>query len=415
MLKLKVGTLFKAQDLSLSVKFLVVMAFTVVVSMTTTGLVADGSALAVIAAATIGSAVAGSALFIFTVVMPIRKLIAAMKLLSEAEWATDVPEVSKNGEIGAIATALLAFKKSGMDSEQIRAAETARRAKARTERREAMDVLAASFSTNVKDVIDSMAETVAGISKASAQLGSVAQVTGEKAATVMSASRNATNHVDEVAATAGELSASIDEIGRQMSQQQTVVNSAAAQAEQTNAIVRTLSDTTNRIGEVVTLISSIASQTNLLALNATIEAARAGEAGRGFAVVATEVKNLATQTAKATEEIAQQISAVQTATGQAVEAIQAITSTIDEVNTISTMIMAAVEEQSAATSGIARSVELAQQGSQNVASNIAGVTTAASDAGSAASKMLEASKSLATSSDRLRHQANEFIGQIKAA
>ncbi len=200
-----------------------------------------------------------------------------------------------------------------------------------------------------------------------------------------------------------------------MAQSSRIAASAVSEADKANTMVQGLAEASQKIGAVVALITDIANQTNLLALNATIEAARAGEAGKGFAVVAAEVKNLANQTAKATEEIGSQISGVQDATKNAVDAIQTIGKTIGEINGITSTIAAAVEEQSAATKEIARNVEQASTGTQEVTSNITGVSQAANDTGSAASQVLASARDLAQQSDALKAVVNSFLVNVKAA
>ncbi|HYD32419.1 MAG TPA: methyl-accepting chemotaxis protein [Azospirillaceae bacterium] len=200
-----------------------------------------------------------------------------------------------------------------------------------------------------------------------------------------------------------------------MSTDPSIARTASERAQVTNVTIQSLADQARNIGEVVELINGIASQTNLLALNATIEAARAGEAGKGFAVVASEVKNLANQTAKATEDISSQIAAMQQATGQAVDAIMEITHTIGEINEISTTIAAAVEEQDAATKEIARNVQQASSGTQEISTNIVGVQQVASGTGKAASQVLEAARELSHQSENLSHEVDRFIHQVRAS
>jgi methyl-accepting chemotaxis protein len=221
--------------------------------------------------------------------------------------------------------------------------------------------------------------------------------------------------VQTVAAATEQLSASIAEISRQVSESTTVARAAVEQAEQTNNEVNALAEAAQRIGDVVKLINNIAGQTNLLALNATIEAARAGEAGKGFAVVASEVKSLATQTAKATDEIAAQVTAIQGATSSAVKAIQDIGGTIVRVNQIAAAIAAAVEEQGAATREIARNVQHVSVGTIEVSTNIAGVSQAANETGSAAAEVHASASTLAQLSDALRSGFDRFVGNIRAA
>jgi methyl-accepting chemotaxis protein len=232
---------------------------------------------------------------------------------------------------------------------------------------------------------------------------------------VAAASTQASTNVETVAAAAEELAASIGEIGRQVAHSNQISRRAADEAGRTDADVQELAKTALRIGEVVSLISDIASQTNLLALNATIEAARAGEAGKGFAVVANEVKSLANQTARATEEISTQITAVQDQTKAVVDAIRSIGTVIDEVSSIAGAIAAAVEQQSAATQEIARNVEQAAAGTSEVSSTIAGVQQAAGDTGSAATTVLDAARLLSGQAGELRQAVDQFLADVKVA
>ena len=218
-----------------------------------------------------------------------------------------------------------------------------------------------------------------------------------------------------VASAAEQLSASIREIGQQVTNAAAIASEGAQQAGSTVQVVRGLDESAQRIGEVIRLINDVAAQTNLLALNATIEAARAGEAGKGFAVVAMEVKNLAAQTAKATEEIAAQINAVQAATGDVVRAIEGISETIARIDEISATIASSVEEQGAATGEIARNVQQAAQGTQEVSANISDVTQAAADTGRVASEIVSAASELTDQAERLREEVDRFIARVRAA
>ena len=217
-----------------------------------------------------------------------------------------------------------------------------------------------------------------------------------------------------VAAAAEELASSIQEISRQVTDSTRIAGEAVSEVEQTSAKIQGLSDAALRIGEVVTLITDIAEQTNLLALNATIEAARAGEAGKGFAVVASEVKNLASQTARATQEISQQITGIQSATRDSVTAISSINRTIGRMNEITASVAAAVEEQGAATAEIARNVEQAASGTQDVSTNIQGVTAAAGETSLASRQIQDAARNLSAQSERLQAEVGRFLAEVRA-
>jgi methyl-accepting chemotaxis protein len=276
-------------------------------------------------------------------------------------------------------------------------------------------MLADDFEKNVKSVVDQVASSAVQMTKSSAAMGVSADETMRQSTIVASASEQASANVQTVASAAEELTASIHEISRQVSESAAIARNAVDEAKRTSQQVDKLSTSAEKIGEVVKLISSIASQTNLLALNATIEAARAGDAGKGFAVVASEVKNLASQTARATDEIGSQISEIQSATGETVGAIRTIRETIERIDTIAAAIAAAVEEQGASTAEIARNVQQAAQGTQEVSQTISSVTLAAKDAGVSAKQMSGASAELSEESARLRQEVERFLASVRAA
>ena len=281
--------------------------------------------------------------------------------------------------------------------------------------RHRMEGLTQAFSDKVGHLVGLVSSAATQLQSTAQSMTGTADVTTRQASNVASAAEEASANVQTVASSAEELASSIAEISRQVAQSAKIASKAADDARRTDTVVRALADGARTIGEVVGLISNIAGQTNLLALNATIEAARAGDAGKGFAVVASEVKSLATQTAKATDQISQQISQIQAATAEAVAAIQGISSTIGEVNEIAAGIAAAVEEQGAATQEIARNVQRASSGTREVTTNIAGVSEGARSTGSAAGQVLGAAGELSRQSEQLSGEVRQFIAAVKAA
>ncbi len=269
-----------------------------------------------------------------------------------------------------------------------------------------------NMAKRVQEVVGIVASAAAEMEASAQSLAATAEETNRQATAVAAASEEASTNVQTVASATEELSASVSEIGKQVGESSRIAQQAVVEAERTNAAVKGLAEAADKIGAVVQLINDIASQTNLLALNATIEAARAGEAGKGFAVVASEVKTLANQTAKATEEIGAQIAAIQTATGDSVQAIQGIGATIKQINEIAAAIAAAVEEQGAATQEISRNVQQAAAGTTEVSTNIASVSQAATQTGSAAGEVLGAARELAGHGTKLNTEIEEFLRAV---
>jgi len=342
-------------------------------------------------------------------------LKTAMERLAKADLAVVVPGIGRRDEIGDMARAVQVFKDNGMEVQRLQAEARAQHEAATRNQHAARVQLADTFQTNVGGIVETVAAAAADMQAAARSMSTTAERTNEQAEAVASASSQATGNVQTVASAADELSASVAEIARQVATSAGIANGAVAQAGQTNEIVRGLADAAQSIGEVVGLIQSIAAQTNLLALNATIEAARAGDAGRGFAVVASEVKNLAAQTTRATEDIRGQIEGVQRATGEAVRAIGDIGTTIDQISEISGNIAAAVEQQGAATREIAGNVMQAAQGTSEVSRNIVGVTRASGEVGSAAVLVLESAEALSRQADTLRHEVGQFLRDVRSA
>ena len=357
----------------------------------------------------------GAAVYLFTVIKgSIEGLLADISQISNHEYAAQsVLGTQRTDEFGTVARALDETKAALAEGEnrerEQKAAETAQVEQRRVERMR----MAEQFETSVGAVVETVSAAASEMQTTARSVSTTADQTSQQATNVAAAAEQASANVQTVASAAEELSSSISEISRQVSQSTQVAGAAVAEVDGANEKVQGLAAAANKIGEVVALITDIADQTNLLALNATIEAARAGEAGKGFAVVASEVKNLANQTAKATEEISNQIGGIQGATQDAVQAIGSIGGIINQINEITSAIAAAVEEQGAATQEIARNVEQASSGTQEVSANIAQVTQAASETGSSATLILDAATELGSQSDRLNSEVNNFLVTIR--
>jgi len=346
---------------------------------------------------------------------PLDQMTRAMAALAGGDLDAAVPGTQRSDEIGEMAGAVQIFKDNAIEKMRLEEDQAAAAQRAEEEKRQTMNEMADRFERTVKEVVDGVGTAATEMQATSQQMSATAEETSRQSANVAAASDQATANVQTVAATAEELSASISEIGRQVMQSAKIAQNAVDETEATNETVKGLADAAAKIGEVVNLINDIAGQTNLLALNATIEAARAGEAGKGFAVVAQEVKNLANQTAKATEEISTQIGAVQEETNDAVTAIEKIRGIIGEVNDIATTISSAVEEQGVSTQEIARNVQQAAKGTQDVNSNIEAVSRAAGETGSAANQVLNASQDMARQAEGLRGEVDRFLAEVRIA
>jgi methyl-accepting chemotaxis protein len=342
-------------------------------------------------------------------------MVAAMTKLAAGDVKVTAPGLGRRDEIGEMADAVEVFKNNMIETERMRA-EQAEAEKLQAERRKAeMRQLADAFEGAVGEIVETVSQASTELEASATTLTSSAKRSQEVTTTVAAASEQASANVQSVATATEELSSSVNEISRQVQESARMAGEAVGQARTTNDRVGELSKAAGRIGDVVELINTIAGQTNLLALNATIEAARAGEAGRGFAVVASEVKALAEQTAKATGEISQQISGIQSATEDSVSAIREISGTIERLSEISSTIAAAVEEQGAATQEISRNVMQAAQGTQQVSDNIVDVQRGAGETGSASSQVLSAAQMLSGDSNRLKVEVEKFLSSVRAA
>jgi methyl-accepting chemotaxis protein len=346
---------------------------------------------------------------------PIRQMTLAMRRIAEGDLSAEIPAQKRRDELGAMAKALQVFKSNAEHVAEMRRAQEEQQLRSAEERRAELHSLAGRFEQSVMGVVDRVSISAQELSKSSGLLMQTATDTTGRTAQVAHQAQESAQNVATVASASEELASSISEIAEQAARSAVIAQEAEKRSHETSRTVNALSEAAQRIGHVVTLIQTIAEQTNLLALNATIEAARAGEAGRGFAVVASEVKSLAGQTAKATEEIGIQIQQIQTATTGAVGAIQAIGVTIEEVSAIATSIAAAVEEQRSVVDEIGRSTTEVAASTQAVNENIGTVQSGTQTTVAAAEQSRAAAEALRLEAQRLDEEVSAFLQTVRAA
>jgi methyl-accepting chemotaxis protein len=350
-----------------------------------------------------------------SIVRPVGGMTQAMEKLAGGNNDVEIPSRDGTDEIGSMAKAVEVFKQNAIERIRLEAEQKEAEKRSLAQRKAEMRKLADEFQAAVGSIVDTVSSASTELEAAAGTLTKTAETTQRLSNTVASASEEASSNVNSVASASEELAGSVNEIARQVQESSRIASEAVQQAAKTDSRIAELQQAGGRIGEVVKLITAIAEQTNLLALNATIEAARAGEAGKGFAVVASEVKALAAQTAKATDEIGTQISGMQAATQDSVAAIREISGTINRISEIASAIAAAVEEQGAATQEISRNVQQAARGTAEVATNITDVNRGAGETGSASAQVLSSAQSLSSESNHLKSEVDKFLATVRAA
>jgi len=370
--------------------------------------------IAAAAALLLGASVAASAAMIRGITRPLHALNGAMRALAGGALSTDIPALDRRDEVGEMAQAVAVFRENARVRARLEEEQRADQ-EAKERRAEALQLMVRAFDRDVTGMLTNVHVSAARMREVAQGMSESAVEGSRRAVTVAAAAEQASVNVHTVASASEELSATIADIAHQVEDSQRIAMQAVAEAERTDATVTSLVDTAQRVGEVVQLINDIASQTNLLALNATIEAARAGEAGKGFAVVASEVKNLAAQTARATEDISEQINRMHAVSDEAAAAIRSIAEVIRRMNAIGLTVSAGIEQQGAATAEIARNVSQAAEGTGEVTTSIIAVKDVAQRTGKASGEVLEASGSLSRQAELLGSKVERFLADIRQA
>ncbi|SDG43363.1 Methyl-accepting chemotaxis protein [Limimonas halophila] len=365
-----------------------------------------GAVVLVVAALVIAYAV-------FGISRPLKRMIAVMCEFAEGNYGSRIPSAG-NDEIGEMAQALAVFRSNAEEAERLKREQEEAEKRAAEERKQALRDMADRFEREVGAIVEQVASSGRQLDSTSQNMATVAQDVQTKARTVSASAEQAAANVQTVASSAQELTHSIDEVSGRVTEGANTAQSARGEAEKARERVNTLREAADEIGDVIQQIQDIAEKTNLLALNATIEAARAGEAGKGFAVVADEVKSLANQTHKATEDISQRITRVQTETGEAVNAIQTVTASIKEMDEATGSIASAMEQQNSSTQEIARNIQEISQGTQNVSQTIAEVTEAADRTGTAADEVRDSARTIDEQASTLQQKVTTFLDEVRA-
>ncbi|HAX91063.1 MAG TPA: chemotaxis protein [Rhodospirillaceae bacterium] len=349
-----------------------------------------------------------------SITKPVQFITGIMQQLANGNLGVVIGMDDRHDEIGEMARTVHVFQENAQQVEKLKADQIVAEKRAAAEKKASMEKLANDFENSVGHIVGIVASAATELQSSSKNLSEMSEQTSQQTATVAAATEEASSSVQTVASAAEELSASISEINHQVEESSRVAASAVAEVKKTDATVSTLSDAAAQIGDVVKLIQDIAEQTNLLALNATIEAARAGEAGKGFAVVASEVKNLATQTGRATEEISKKIVTVQNVSNESVVAIRAIGKVIERIDEITKTIANSLRQQDEATREISSNVQQASAGTSEISSSIVSVTHAAQESRNAATEVYDASNELSRQAEALRKEIQTFLATVRA-